>query len=161
MEKAADACLYIINLSQYYDLDMTNEADLAPDSWENYYRRFLGRYFLVGKESIWISYELENWGGVKIPWGNRSTGCWNWVNPTYELAMEFEMLDGTMPKDGGNYDLKIRLKEETEILGLWLPYNIRERYTISMIFNHGLAEVPAICKVRKRECVCKIYRSVI
>lgn len=105
-KKAADACLYIINLSQYYDLDMTNEADLAPDSWENYYRRFLGRYFLVGKESIWISYELENWGGVKIPWGNRSTGCWNWVNPTYELAMEFEMLDGTMPKDGGNYDLK-------------------------------------------------------
>ena len=53
---AADACRFIMEQrSQYYGLDMTNETGVDPDSWENYYRRFLGRYFIVGKESIWIS----------------------------------------------------------------------------------------------------------
>ena len=97
---AADACRFIMEQrSQYYGLDMTNETGADPDSWENYYRRFLGRYFIVGKESIWISYEKKEWDYVKIPWLNRSAGGWNWVNPTYELAKEYEMLNGKLPEE--------------------------------------------------------------
>ena len=103
---AADACRFIMEQrSQYYGLDMTNETGADPDSWENYYRRFLGRYFIVGKESIWISYEKKEWDYVKIPWLNRSAGGWNWVNPTYELAKEYEMLNGKLPEEAeSGYD---------------------------------------------------------
>lgn len=72
---AADACRFVMEQrSQYYGLDLSNVDTAEPDSWENYYRRFINRYFIVGKESVWIAYEKENWGGVKIPWNNRQSG---------------------------------------------------------------------------------------
>ncbi len=108
-KQAADACRFIMEQrSQYYGLDMTNQDNIDPASWENYYRRFINRFFIVGRESIWISYENENWGGVKIPWNNRQSGGWNWVNPSYQLAMEFEMYpSGKMPADEeSGYDMQ-------------------------------------------------------
>ena len=106
---AADACRFVMEQrSQYYGLDLSNVDTAEPDSWENYYRRFINRYFIVGKESVWIAYEKENWGGVKIPWNNRQSGGWNWVNPSYQLALEFEMYpSGKMPMDEeSGYDMQ-------------------------------------------------------
>lgn len=105
---AADACRLIMEgeVAQYYGLDLTDTDGLEPDSWENYYRRFTNRYYTVGKEAILIAYEKEQWGWVRIPYVSRSCGGWNWVNPSYQLAMEFEMLNGKMPaEEGSGYDL--------------------------------------------------------
>ena len=78
---------------------------LADSSWNREASIMDWRYFIVGKESIWISYEKKEWDYVKIPWLNRSAGGWNWVNPTYELAKEYEMLNGKLPEEAeSGYD---------------------------------------------------------
>ena len=131
---AADACRFIMEQrSQYYGLDMTNETGVDPDSWENYYRRFLGRYFIVGKESIWISYEKKEWDYVKIPWLNRSAGGWNWVNPTYELAKEYEMLNGKLPEEPeSGYDFNDPGKNRDPRLEVDILHDGEEMYGVTI-----------------------------
>lgn len=104
-KKAADACKFIMGKSQYYGLDEEVYDTSDPQSFDNYYRRFTNLFFKVGRESVWISHPDQQWSGAKVPYSNRAAGGWNWVNPTYELAMEFEMTNGKLPaeRDSG-YD---------------------------------------------------------
>ncbi len=105
-KKAADACKLIMNYSQYYGLDMEVYDTGDPTSYDNYFRRYSTLFFKVGRESVWISHPQQDWSGVRVPYGNRAAGGWNWINPTYQLAMEYEMTNGKLPAEqGSGYDL--------------------------------------------------------
>ena len=104
---AAEACRKVMANSKYYlyDGDSDREDVPSPDSWENYYRRFVDMYFKVTPELIWFSWDMGEWDNVRIAWVNRSSGGWNWINPTYQLAKEYELIDGTMPSDQDMLDV--------------------------------------------------------
>ncbi len=100
---AADACRVLMTSPEYtayYGLHEYINNTLDPTSWEYYYRGYIDRWFTVGKEAIWISYPNDEWEGVRVCWNNRQSNGWNWVNPSYSLAMEYEMYPtGLMPSD--------------------------------------------------------------
>ncbi len=75
---AADACRFVMEQrSQYYGLDLSNVDTAEPDSWEKLLSRFINRYFIVGKESVWIAYEKEKLGRSQDPLEHRQSGGWN------------------------------------------------------------------------------------
>jgi hypothetical protein len=96
---AADACRSIIAINQHYGLDMTIYDEINPTSFDNHFKRFSNMFFKVSRESVWISHPNWEWDGRMVPYYNRSAQGWNWVNPTMEVAMQFEMLNGKMPEE--------------------------------------------------------------
>ncbi|MDR2385507.1 MAG: RagB/SusD family nutrient uptake outer membrane protein [Tannerella sp.] len=96
---AADACRPIMAMTQYYGLDMEIYDQNNPDSFDNYFKRFSNIFFKTGKESVWISHPEYEWDGRMVPYYNRAAQGWNWINPTLELAEEFEMTSGLLPSE--------------------------------------------------------------
>ncbi len=103
-KKAADACKQVMDLG--YSIYIGNfAADTA--SVQNYYQRYRHIFFTVSNETIWLSNPVLNWGGAPVFWYNRSANGANWVNPTLELAEQFEMLNGKLPNEAGSgYDFQ-------------------------------------------------------
>jgi hypothetical protein len=96
---AADACRPIMSMTQNYGLDQEIYDQGNPESFDNYFKRFSNIFFKVGRESVWIVHPEYEWDGRMVPFYNRAAQGWNWVNPTLELAEQFEMSNGKMPSD--------------------------------------------------------------
>jgi hypothetical protein len=96
---AADAARMIMNMSQNYGLDMEIYDQTNPTSFDNYFKRFSNIFFKVGRESVWICHPEYEWDGRMVPYYNRSAQGWNWINPTMELADQYEMTNGKLPSE--------------------------------------------------------------
>lgn len=102
---AADACRMIMDMTQYYGLNLEVYDVANPTSFTNYFRRFSNIFFTVSRESVWICHPEYEWDGRMVPYYNRSAQGWNWINPTFELADEFEMTNGKLPSEADSgYD---------------------------------------------------------
>ena len=96
---AADACRPLMAMTQYYGLDQAIYDEMNPTSFDNYFKRFSNMFYKVSRESVWINHPNWDWDGRMVPFYNRAAQGWNWINPTMELAMEYEMTNGKMPED--------------------------------------------------------------
>ncbi|MDR0542668.1 MAG: RagB/SusD family nutrient uptake outer membrane protein [Dysgonamonadaceae bacterium] len=96
---AADAARTVMNMNQNYGLDVEIYDQTNPTSFDNYFKRFSNIFFKVGRESVWICHPEYEWDGRMVPFYNRSAQGWNWINPTMELADQYEMTNGKLPSD--------------------------------------------------------------
>jgi hypothetical protein len=94
-----DATRMIMNMTQNYGLDVEIYDQTSPTSFDNYFKRFSNIFFKVGRESVWISHPEYEWDGRMVPFYNRAAQGWNWINPTMELADQFEMTNGKLPSE--------------------------------------------------------------
>lgn len=102
---AADACRTVMSMSQNYGLDVEIYDQANPNSFDNYFKRFSNIFFKAGRESVWICHPEYEWDGRMVPFYNRSAQGWNWINPTMELAEQFEMTNGKLPSESDSgYD---------------------------------------------------------
>lgn len=102
---AADAAQAVID-EGFYSL-WKGTYDAASGSYpEDKTQMFMDMFYTHSAEYVWGFYPVYD-RTFNDAHHNRSAAGWNWINPTLEMAEEFEMTNGKMPNDSGSgYDFQ-------------------------------------------------------